>query len=177
MWPTTLFVCTYIWHSFNSKSIFKKAGISCLNIFFFICISLPKNRWKELKLFERWNSWQIKSVGFSLSIDRVLKTISELHEFVIESEGFWIYSSASNGRWKGTQERDNGRVSQTCKRQGTKAMANYSWPTENGQWPLGLPYWPSDQGLVQRLIRGLPNPEITSIACKSWLNLHMYSWW
>lgn len=123
MWPTTFVVCTYIWHSFNSKSIFKKAGISCLNIFFFICISLPKNRWKELKLFERWNSWQIKSVGFSLTIDRVLKTISELHEFVIESEGFWIYSSASNGRWKGTQERDNGRVSQTS------AKAPRPWQT------------------------------------------------
>lgn len=124
MWPTTLFVCTYIWHSFNSKSIFKKAGISCLNIFFFSFASpSQKNRWKELKLFERWNSWQIKSVGFSLTIDRVLKTISELHEFVIESEGFWIYSSASNGRWKGTQERDNGRVLQTS------AKAPRPWQT------------------------------------------------
>lgn len=86
--------------------------------YFFFSFASPsqKNRWKELKLFERWNSWQIKSVGFSLTIDRVLKTISELHEFVIESEGFWIYSSPSNGRWKGTQERDNGRVLQKAPR-------------------------------------------------------------
>lgn len=90
--------------------------------FFSFASPSQKNRWKELKLFERWNSWQIKSVGFSLTIDRVLKTISELHEFVIESEGFWIYSSAS-GRWKGTRERDNGRVSQTS------AKAPRPWQT------------------------------------------------
>lgn len=36
---------------------------------------------------------------------------------------FWIYSSASNGRWKGTRERDNGRVSQTS------AKAPRPWQT------------------------------------------------
>lgn len=93
--------------------------------YFFFSFASPsqKNRWKELKLFERWNSWQIKSVGFSLTIDRVLKTISELNEFVIESEGFWIYPSASNGRCKGTQERDNGRDLQTS------AKAPRPWQT------------------------------------------------
>lgn len=123
MWPTTLFVCTYIWHSFNSKSIFKKAGISCLNIFFFICISLPKKSVKRIEIV-----WTLElltdKISRFLSYDRPsFKTISELHEFVIESEGFWIYSSASNGRWKGTQERDNGRVSQTS------AKAPRPWQT------------------------------------------------
>lgn len=123
MWPTTLFVCTYIWHSFNSKSIFKKAGISCLNIFFFICISLPKKSVKRIEIV-----WTLElltdKISRFLSYDRPSsKTISELHEFVIESEGFWIYSSASNGRWKGTRERDNGRVSQTS------AKAPRPWQT------------------------------------------------
>lgn len=122
MWPTTFVVCTYIWHSFNSKSIFKKAGISCLNIFFHLHLP-PKKSVKRIEIVWTLELFTDKIVGFSLTIDRVLKTISELHEFVIESEGFWIYSSASNGRWKGTQERDNGRVSQTS------AKAPRPWQT------------------------------------------------
>lgn len=122
MWPTTVFVCTYIWHSFNSKSIFKKAGISCLNFFFHLHLP-PKKSVKRIEIVWTLELFTDKIVGFSLTIDRVLKTISELHEFVIESEGFWIYSSASNGRWKGTQERDNGRVSQTS------AKAPRPWQT------------------------------------------------
>lgn len=91
--------------------------------FFFICISLPKKSVKRIEIVWTLELFTDKIVGFSLTIDRVLKTISELHEFVIESEGFWIYSSASNGRWKGTQERDNGRVSQTS------AKAPRPWQT------------------------------------------------
>lgn len=34
-------------------------------------------------------------------IDWVFKIIFELYEFVIESEGFWIYFSVFNGCWKG----------------------------------------------------------------------------
>lgn len=175
MWPTTFVVCTYIWHSFNSKSIFKKAGISCLNFFFHLHLP-PKKSVKRIEIV-----WTLElltdKISRFLSYDRPSSQNNIWTTWICDRK--WrvlnifqcvLWSLKRNsGTWQ--------RQSFTNKRQGTKAMANYSWPTENGQWPLGLPYWPSDQGLVQRLIRGLPNPEITSIACKSWLNLHMYSWW
>lgn len=91
--------------------------------FFFHLHLPPKKSVKRIEIVWTLELFTDKIVGFSLTIDRVLKTISELHEFVIESEGFWIYSSASNGRWKGTQERDNGRVSQTS------AKAPRPWQT------------------------------------------------
>lgn len=114
MWPTTLFVCTYIWHSFNSKSIFKKAGISCLNIFFFIYISLPKKSVKRIEIV-----WTLE-----LLTDKISRFLS--YDRPSSQNNIWttwICDSASNGRWKGTRERDNGRVSQTS------AKAPRPWQT------------------------------------------------
>lgn len=88
--------------------------------YFFFHLHLPPK--KSVKRIEIVWTLELLTDKISrfLSYDR---PSSELHEFVIESEGFWIYSSASNGRWKGTQERDNGRVLQTS------AKAPRPWQT------------------------------------------------
>lgn len=74
----------------------------------------PKNQWKRIVTVWTLELLTDKFSSF-LSNDRPSSqnNIYIWTSWIFESEEFWIVHSASNGDGKGTQERDNGRVSQT----------------------------------------------------------------